>query len=189
MQVESRRTGNTADMSLSPTTNYLPKVRYPTELSSWLILVGSDRDKSRHLLVCLNSLLPKSKRLASSKLGGAAAANELVQRRWPTFGKKRISTMKKKRRSDTWVYTVMRNRLLSLLRRLSGETTAHGDIWPIDAMVAESQSDQLPVWRPSNEPSARLSSNQHITQNNWKIMLKVIARATRPTTRCPAWNC
>jgi RNA polymerase sigma-70 factor (ECF subfamily) len=48
--------------------------------------------------------------------------------------------------ATTWVYTVMRNAAFDMLRKVKAkaEQTIADDIWPIDAMVAESQSDQSP---------------------------------------------
>ena len=48
--------------------------------------------------------------------------------------------------ATTWVYTVMRNAAFDMLRKVKAkaEQTIADDIWPIDAMVAESQSEDLP---------------------------------------------
>ncbi|MFA0520310.1 RNA polymerase subunit sigma, partial [Vibrio sp. 10N.222.55.E8] len=52
--------------------------KVPKELSSWLILVGTDRDKQAFTYL-FKFFAPKIKRFGINKLGGEAAANELVQ--------------------------------------------------------------------------------------------------------------
>jgi RNA polymerase sigma-70 factor (ECF subfamily) len=145
MQVESRSSGKGKEHVIIPDKKTTTESKVPAELSSWLILVGTDRDKQA--FTCLFKFFaPKIKRFGISKLGGEAAANELVQDTMTNVWKKAHLYNEEKGAGTTWVYTVMRNAAFDMLRKVKAkaEQTIADDIWPIDAMVAESQSDELP---------------------------------------------
>lgn len=87
----------------------------------------------------------------------------------------------------------MRNAAFDMLRKVKAkaEQTIADDIWPIDAMVAESQSDELPF-------GDHLMSRHVMTQIEklplaQKTIVKGVyfqelSRATRSATWRPTWN-
>nr|WP_244291662.1 sigma-70 family RNA polymerase sigma factor [Vibrio profundi] len=109
----------------------------PLELSDWLFLVASDRDK--HAFTQLFKFFaPKIRRFGVKKLNDEAMANELVQETMASVWKKAHLYNPSKGAATTWVYTVMRNTCFDMLRKSSSNPTLLADdIWPVEGSCTE----------------------------------------------------
>lgn len=121
----------------------VPDSKVPPELSSWLVLVASHRDKQAFTRL-FQFFAPKIKRFGINKLGSEASANELVQDTMTNVWKKAHLYNSEKGAATTWVYTVMRNAAFDMLRKVKAkaEQNIADDIWPIDAALSEASDDE-----------------------------------------------
>ena len=76
---------------------------------------------------------PKILRIAQSKLNSEAQASEVVQDTMSNVWRKAHLFNANKGAPTTWVYTVMRNVMFDLLRKVKSnkEDTLSDDIWPL----------------------------------------------------------
>lgn len=116
----------------------------PSELSDWLSLVATDRDKDAFTQL-FQFFAPKIKRFGRQKLNTDAMASELVQETMTRVWRKAHLYNSSKGAATTWVYTVMRNTCFDMLRKIksNAEQSFSDDIWPIENSASESVSDSL----------------------------------------------
>ncbi|TEW55390.1 sigma-70 family RNA polymerase sigma factor [Psychromonas sp. RZ22] len=102
------------------------------ELNGWLKAVANSRCKIAftHLF---KFFAPKIQRIARSKFTNEAQAHEAVQETMSNVWRKAHLFDADKGAATTWVYTVMRNVIFDLLRKMKSnrEDNLSDDIWPI----------------------------------------------------------
>jgi RNA polymerase sigma-70 factor (ECF subfamily) len=105
----------------------------PAELSSWLTLVASQRDK-RAFTAIFTFFAPKIKRFGIKQLNTEAMAAELVQETLSKVWNKAHLFDPNKGAATTWVYSIMRNASFDMLRKIKtkNELLLGDDIWPIE---------------------------------------------------------
>lgn len=113
----------------------------PAELSDWLLLVATERDKEAFTQL-FKFFAPKIKRFGRQKLNTDAMASELVQETMTRVWRKAHLYQASKGAATTWVYTVMRNTCFDMLRKIksNAEQNLSDDIWPIDSANTETVS-------------------------------------------------
>lgn len=106
----------------------------PNELSLWLTLVATHRDKKAFTAI-FSFFAPKIKRFGIKQLNTDAQASELVQETLSNVWKKAHQYDASKGAATTWVYTIMRNASFDMLRKIQtkNEQLLGDDIWPIEA--------------------------------------------------------
>ncbi|WP_299797087.1 sigma-70 family RNA polymerase sigma factor [uncultured Shewanella sp.] len=122
---------------LKEVKNIVPKQEaneVPKELSSWLTLVASRRDKQAFTAI-FAFFAPKIRRFGLKQLNTDAQAAELVQETLSNVWKKAHLYDSSKGAVTTWVYTIMRNASFDMLRKIQSknELLLGDDIWPIEA--------------------------------------------------------
>ena len=129
MQVDTRCLPND---SISATSSYMANKINHNELCQWLTAVATTRDKQAftHLF---HFFAPKIQRIAKSKVNTDAQANEVVQETLGNVWRKAHLFDGDKGAVTTWVYTIMRNIIFDMLRKVKSnkEDTLSDDIWPI----------------------------------------------------------
>lgn len=119
----------------------------PTELSAWIVLVATKRDK-RAFTAIFTFFAPKIKRFGIKQLNTDAMAAELVQETLSRVWNKASLFDPNKGAATTWVYSIMRNAAFDMLRKIKvkNELLLGDDIWPIEAeeySTSEEFSDHL----------------------------------------------
>ena len=108
------------------------------QLNQWLIDVAQTRDKSAFANL-FKHFGPKIQRVATSKLGSEQLAMEVVQEAMTNIWRKSHLFDPQKGQATTWIYTVMRNVMFDLLRKIKSNKNEclSEDIWPLaDDIVA-----------------------------------------------------
>ncbi len=103
-----------------------------TELSQLLINVALTRDK-QSFTVLFRFFAPKIQRIAASKFSNTDQANEVVQETMSNVWRKSHLFSSEKGQASTWVYTIMRNVIFDMLRKVKSnkEDNLSDDIWPM----------------------------------------------------------
>jgi RNA polymerase sigma-70 factor (ECF subfamily) len=129
MQLDTRCLPNE---SISATSSNMANKINHNELCQWLTAVATNRDKQAftHLY---HFFAPKIQRIAKSKVNTDAQANEVVQETLGNVWRKAHLFDGNKGAVTTWVYTIMRNVIFDMLRKVKSnkEDTLSDDIWPI----------------------------------------------------------
>jgi RNA polymerase sigma-70 factor (ECF subfamily) len=129
MQLDTRCLPNE---SISATSSNMANKINHNELCQWLTAVATNRDKQAftHLY---HFFAPKIQRVAKSKVNTDAQANEVVQETLGNVWRKAHLFDGNKGAVTTWVYTIMRNVIFDMLRKVKSnkEDTLSDDIWPI----------------------------------------------------------
>lgn len=120
-----------------------------SQLCQWLEAVAANRDRQAFTRL-FKFFAPKILRIAQSKLNSEAQASEVVQDTMSNVWRKAHLFNANKGAPTTWVYTVMRNVMFDLLRKVKSnkEDTLSDDIWPL----------------AENENSEDLEFNDHLEQ-------------------------
>lgn len=113
-----------------------------TQLCQWLNAVAKTRDKQAFTYL-FKFFAPKIQRIARSKISNEAQAGEVVQETMSNVWRKAHMFDADKGAATTWVYTIMRNVMFDLLRKVKSnrEENLSDDIWPIaEGMQSESEA-------------------------------------------------
>lgn len=104
----------------------------PLQLSHWLRDVAEHRDKKAFSQL-FNHFGPKIQRVAQQKLGSEHLAMEAMQEVMTNIWRKAHLFEPSKGQASTWVYTVMRNIIFDLLRKIKANQNEclSEDIWPL----------------------------------------------------------
>lgn len=102
------------------------------QLCQWLNDVAEQRCKKAFTQL-FEFFAPKIFRIAKAKLSIEAQANEVVQETMSKVWRKAHLFDDSKGAATTWVYTVMRNIIFDMLRKVQAnkEDTLSDDIWPV----------------------------------------------------------
>ena len=102
------------------------------QLCQWLSAVANSRSKQAFTQL-FTFFAPKIQRIARSKFSNEAQACEVVQDTMTNVWRKAHLFDQDKGAATTWVYTVMRNVIFDMLRKIKSkkEDNLSEDIWPL----------------------------------------------------------
>lgn len=109
-------------------------------LNNWLSSVGSERDKKAFASL-FRHFAPKLRQGAMQKLQNEAQAMDVVQEVMSRVWRKAHLYSPDKGAATTWIYTVMRNVIFDLLRKVKNQQveSLSDDIWPIEESQASEE--------------------------------------------------
>ena len=139
-----------------------------TQLSEWLTAVADVRCKTAftHLFTFFS---PKIQRIARNKFPNEAQANEVVQETMTKVWRKAHLFDADKGAATTWVYTVMRNVIFDLLRKVKSnrEDNLSDDIWPI---VENELTDDDDLYEDHLENKKLLRVIEHLPESQQEVV-------------------
>ena len=120
-----------SEWSNAKSNNMLDKLDH-AQLCQWLNAVAQERDKQAFTQL-FHFFAPKILRVAQQKLTHSTQANEVVQETMSNIWRKAHLFDESKGAPTTWVYTVMRNVIFDMLRKIKSnkEDNLSEDIWPL----------------------------------------------------------
>jgi len=123
------------------TSQMSDKINHP-QLCQWLEAVATKRDQ-KAFTELFKFFAPKIQRIARGKFPNEAQASVAVQETMTNVWRKAHLFDKDKGAATTWVYTVMRNAIFDMLRKIKGnkEDNLSDDIWPVaESTVSEDET-------------------------------------------------